>query len=104
MSRYLVPSASEIRHLTKDLHTDPHLLPRYIYPTPSKVRITIHLLPNLTSRQTIVLMAASANNTRFDAEAAEWDNNKKHVESCEKAYEAIKHYVPAFFNGTSKSI
>jgi hypothetical protein len=41
--------------------------------------------------------------TRFDAEAAGWDANQKHVESVEKAFEAIKRYVPAFADGTSKS-
>ncbi|KAF2688280.1 S-adenosyl-L-methionine-dependent methyltransferase [Lentithecium fluviatile CBS 122367] len=45
-----------------------------------------------------------ANNSRFNAEAAEWDNNKKHVESCQKAFEAIQSYVPAFADGTSKNL
>lgn len=44
------------------------------------------------------------NNARFNAEAAEWDNNKKHVESCHNAFEAIKRYVPAFADGTSKDL
>jgi len=44
-----------------------------------------------------------ANNTRFSAEAAEWDNNKKHVESCDEAFKAIQRSVPAFADGTSKS-
>lgn len=43
-----------------------------------------------------------ANNARFNKEAADWDSNKKHVESCEKAFEAIKRYVPAFADGSSK--
>jgi hypothetical protein len=43
------------------------------------------------------------NNSRFTKEAAEWDANVKHVESTQSALEAIKHYVPAFKNGTSKS-
>ena len=42
------------------------------------------------------------NNARFNAEASNWDANKKHVESCEKAFEAIKRYVPAFADGSSK--
>lgn len=42
-------------------------------------------------------------NERFNQEAAAWDSNKKHVESCEKAFEAIKRYVPAFADGSSKS-
>jgi hypothetical protein len=44
------------------------------------------------------------NNSRFTKEAAEWDNNKKHVESTHNAFEAIQRYVPAFKNGTSKSM
>lgn len=47
--------------------------------------------------------ANEVNNARFNAEAAEWDSNKKHVESCHNAFEAIKRYVPAFADGTSKS-
>jgi len=43
------------------------------------------------------------NNSRFTKEAAEWDANIKHVESTQKAFEAIQRYVPAFQNGTSKS-
>jgi hypothetical protein len=43
------------------------------------------------------------NNSRFTKEAAEWDNNKKHVESTQKAFEAIQRYVPAFKDGTNKS-
>jgi hypothetical protein len=42
------------------------------------------------------------NNSRFTKEAAEWDANKKHVESTQKAFEAIQRYVPAFRNGKSK--
>jgi hypothetical protein len=45
----------------------------------------------------------TVNNTRFTKEAAEWDANKKHVESTQSAFEAIQRYVPAFQNGTSKS-
>jgi hypothetical protein len=43
-------------------------------------------------------MAASQDvaKARFDADAADWDSNKKHVESVDKAFEAIKRYVPAF--------
>ncbi|KAL5120017.1 hypothetical protein ACEQ8H_002115 [Pleosporales sp. CAS-2024a] len=44
------------------------------------------------------------NNARFTKEAAEWDNNKKHVESTQKAFEAIQRYVPAFQNGTNESL
>ncbi|ORY19582.1 S-adenosyl-L-methionine-dependent methyltransferase, partial [Clohesyomyces aquaticus] len=42
------------------------------------------------------------NNLRFNAEAAAWDSNKKHVESVEMAFEAIKRFVPAFSDGSSK--
>jgi len=42
------------------------------------------------------------NNSRFTKEAAEWDANIKHVESTQKAFEAIQRYVPAFKNGTNK--
>tara|TARA_R110002003_G_scaffold248_2_gene17627 strand:- start:26046 stop:26240 length:195 start_codon:yes stop_codon:yes gene_type:complete len=42
------------------------------------------------------------NNSRFTKEAAEWDSNIKHVESTDMALEAIKRYIPAFNNGTSK--
>lgn len=42
------------------------------------------------------------NNARFSKEALEWDSNKKHVESTQKAVEAIKQHVPGFQNGTSK--
>jgi hypothetical protein len=50
-------------------------------------------------------MAASQDvaKARFDADAADWDSNKKHVESVDKAFEAIKRYVPAFGDGGSKS-
>ncbi|PSN66460.1 S-adenosyl-L-methionine-dependent methyltransferase [Corynespora cassiicola Philippines] len=44
------------------------------------------------------------NNARFNAEAEAWDGNKKHVESCEKAYEAIKRYVPSFADGSAKDL
>ena len=43
------------------------------------------------------------NNARFNAEAGKWDSNKKHVESVEKAFDAIKKHVPAFADGSSKS-
>ncbi|KAF2825847.1 S-adenosyl-L-methionine-dependent methyltransferase [Ophiobolus disseminans] len=44
------------------------------------------------------------NNARFNKEAAEWDNNKKHIESTHQAFEAIQRYVPAFANSTSKTL
>ncbi|KAF1837732.1 S-adenosyl-L-methionine-dependent methyltransferase [Decorospora gaudefroyi] len=44
------------------------------------------------------------NNTRFNAEAQEWDSNIKHVESTAKAVEAIKRYVPGFKAGTNKDL
>ncbi|KAH7067348.1 S-adenosyl-L-methionine-dependent methyltransferase [Paraphoma chrysanthemicola] len=44
------------------------------------------------------------NNSRFTKEAAEWDANIKHVESTDMAFQAIKRYVPAFENGTSKNL
>lgn len=42
------------------------------------------------------------NNARFSKEALEWDSNKKHVESTQKALEAIQKYVPAFQDGSNK--
>ncbi|KAF2734527.1 S-adenosyl-L-methionine-dependent methyltransferase [Polyplosphaeria fusca] len=48
--------------------------------------------------------ALEINNERFNAEAAKWDSNKKHVESVEKAFEAIKQHVPAFGDGSSKNL
>jgi hypothetical protein len=42
------------------------------------------------------------NNSRFTKEAAEWDSNTKHVESTQKAFEAIQRYVPAFKDGGNK--
>ncbi|KAJ4351820.1 uncharacterized protein N0V89_007164 [Didymosphaeria variabile] len=44
------------------------------------------------------------NNARFDQEAAQWDSNKKHAEGVNKAFDAIKRYVPAFSDGTSKNL
>lgn len=41
-------------------------------------------------------------NERFSKEAAEWDANKKHVESTQKAFEAIMKHVPAFAEGRGK--
>jgi hypothetical protein len=49
------------------------------------------------------MSSQTLNNTRFTAEAAEWDSNTKHVESTRNAFEAIKRYVPAFSNDTQKS-
>jgi hypothetical protein len=46
--------------------------------------------------------ALEVNNARFNAEASDWDANKKHVETCNNAFEAIKKYVPAFADGSSK--
>jgi hypothetical protein len=48
------------------------------------------------------MSSQTLNNTRFTAEAAEWDSNTKHVESTRNAFEAIKRYVPAFSNDTQK--
>lgn len=44
-----------------------------------------------------------AGNQRFDTEAATWDSNKKHVESCDMAVEAIKRHISAFGDGSSKN-
>lgn len=44
------------------------------------------------------------NNARFNQEAADWDNNRKHVESVQLAFEAIKRYVPAFADGSAKDL
>ncbi|KAF2126455.1 S-adenosyl-L-methionine-dependent methyltransferase [Dothidotthia symphoricarpi CBS 119687] len=43
-------------------------------------------------------------NARFSVEAREWDSNKKHVESTNNAFDAIKRYVPAFQNGNNKDL
>ncbi|KAF2468759.1 S-adenosyl-L-methionine-dependent methyltransferase [Lindgomyces ingoldianus] len=48
--------------------------------------------------------ALEVNNLRFNAEAAAWDSNKKHVESVEKAFDAIKRSIPAFSDGSSKNL
>jgi hypothetical protein len=48
--------------------------------------------------------SVEADKARFNTEASAWDANKKHVESVEKAFEAIKRYVPAFQDGSSKSM
>ncbi|KAH7113898.1 S-adenosyl-L-methionine-dependent methyltransferase [Dendryphion nanum] len=50
------------------------------------------------------MSAQDINNARFNAEAAAWDANEKHVESCQKAFEAVKRYVPAFTDGSSQSL
>lgn len=47
------------------------------------------------------MSAQDVNNTRFNAEAADWDANVKHVESCHQAFESIKRLVPAFADGRS---
>ena len=39
---------------------------------------------------------------RFDAEAASWEANEKHLDGIEKAFEAIKQHVPAFAEGRAK--
>ena len=44
------------------------------------------------------------NNARFNEEAATWDSNKAVVESSQKAFEAIKRFVPGFADGSSKSL
>ncbi|KAI6358617.1 hypothetical protein MCOR25_007301 [Pyricularia grisea] len=51
-------------------------------------------------------MASSldVNNARFNAEAADWDNNVKHVESTQKALDAIRRHVPAFADGAAKDL
>ncbi|KAF2440006.1 S-adenosyl-L-methionine-dependent methyltransferase [Karstenula rhodostoma CBS 690.94] len=43
------------------------------------------------------------NNARFN-EATQWDANKKHAEGVGKAFDAIQRYIPAFADGTSKSL
>ncbi|KAL6709118.1 hypothetical protein ACN47E_001934 [Coniothyrium glycines] len=43
------------------------------------------------------------NDARFSKEAVEWDSNEKHVESTQKACEAIKRNVPAFKDGSNKN-
>jgi hypothetical protein len=50
------------------------------------------------------LSSQEVNNARFNEEAAAWDSNKKHVESVQKAYEAILRYVPEFADGRGKSM
>lgn len=49
-----------------------------------------------------MLSNQTVNNARFNEEAAKWDTNKKHFESVEKAFEAIRRNVPAFKDGSSK--
>ncbi|PVH95292.1 S-adenosyl-L-methionine-dependent methyltransferase [Periconia macrospinosa] len=44
------------------------------------------------------------NNARFDAEAATWDADEKHLDGVEKAFEAIKRHVPAFQDGSAKDL
>lgn len=39
---------------------------------------------------------------RFSQEAASWDANKTHADDVTKAFEAIKHHVPAFAEERSK--
>ena len=48
------------------------------------------------------LQIVEADKARFNAEASAWDANQKHVESVQKAFEAVKKYVPAFADGSSK--
>jgi hypothetical protein len=48
------------------------------------------------------MSSQALNNTRFTAEAAEWDANLKHVESTRNAFDAIQRYVPAFKDGKQK--
>jgi hypothetical protein len=48
------------------------------------------------------MSSQTLNNTRFTAEAAEWDANLKHVESTKNAFDAIRRYVPAFKDGRKK--
>lgn len=49
------------------------------------------------------LSSQEVNNARFTAEAAEWDNNKKHVESVQLALEALLRYVPELADDRGKS-
>lgn len=50
------------------------------------------------------MSAQDINNARFTKEAVEWDSNKKHVESTQKALEAVLRYVPAFKDGSNTGI
>ncbi|KAF2276384.1 S-adenosyl-L-methionine-dependent methyltransferase [Westerdykella ornata] len=49
------------------------------------------------------LSSQEVNNARFNAEAAEWDNNKKHVESVQKCLEALLRYVPELADERGKN-
>ncbi|KAF2264826.1 S-adenosyl-L-methionine-dependent methyltransferase [Lojkania enalia] len=53
---------------------------------------------------TIAPSSLELNQKRFNEDAATWDSNKKHVESVEKAFEAIKRNIPAFGDGSSKNL
>ncbi|KAF2106242.1 S-adenosyl-L-methionine-dependent methyltransferase [Lophiotrema nucula] len=63
-----------------------------------------HLESSPTTKISMASSALEVNNQRFNEEAAAWDGNKKHVESVEKAFEAIKRFVPAFNDGSSKEL
>lgn len=58
----------------------------------------------MTTTASKALSSQEINNARFNAEAAAWDSNKKHVESVQKAYEAILRHVPEFADGRGKSM
>jgi len=56
------------------------------------------------SRPAAPKTSQEVNNARFNAEAAAWDSNQKHVESTQKAFEAILREVPAFAEGRGKEL
>jgi hypothetical protein len=72
--------------------------PTWFFKITSSASITVSI-----SAMTIPTSQEVAN-ARFNTEARNWDANKKHVESCEKAFEAIRKYVPAFADGSSKGM
>jgi hypothetical protein len=73
-------------------------------PAADAVDASTHTHPsNMTTTDSKPLTSQEVNNARFNAEAAAWDSNKKHVESVQKAFEAILRYVPEFADGRGKS-
>lgn len=61
-------------------------------------------MTELDARPVAPKTSQEINNARFNAEAAAWDANKKHVESTQKAFEAILRHVPEFAEGRGKGM
>jgi hypothetical protein len=58
----------------------------------------------MTTTASHLVTSQQLNSARFNEEAAAWDSNKKHVESVQKAFDAILRYVPEFADGRGKSM